>query len=71
MFALAPTINRVLIKHDVANVPSGRVPVRLGFAKVGEYPREIEAPGEQGITYVWAMERAAWGTRSATRGWST
>ncbi len=70
-FVLAPAINRVVIKHDVANVPSGRVPARLGFQKVGEYPREIEAPGEQGITYVWAMERADWGTGSLTRGLST
>lgn len=71
VFSLAPTINRVLIKHDVANVPSGRVPARLGFAKVGEYTHEIEAPGEKGIMYVWAMERTSWETRSWTRGLST
>ncbi len=71
VFALAPTVNRVLIKHDVANVPSGLVPARLGFVKIGEEDRDIEAPDEQGITYVWAMERTSWETRSSTRGLST
>jgi ribosomal-protein-serine acetyltransferase len=60
VFALAPTINRVLIKHDVANVPSGRIPARLGFVKIGEFERPIDAPGQRGLTYVWAMERTAW-----------
>ena len=42
-FALAPAINRVVIKHDVANVPSGRVPARLGFQRIAEYEREWKA----------------------------
>ncbi len=71
VFALVPTVTRVIIKHDVANVPSGRVPARLGYVKIGEYDREIEAPGEQGITYVWAMERTHWETRQSTRGLSS
>ena len=70
VFAHAPTISRVLIKHDVANVASGRVPARLGFVKVGHYPRRIEASGEQGITCAWVMERAMWMTGSGTRGLS-
>jgi ribosomal-protein-serine acetyltransferase len=64
VFALAPTINRVLIKHDVANVPSGRIPARLGFVKIGEFERPIEAPGERGLTYVWAIERKTWDDES-------
>jgi len=56
-------IDRVEIHHDRANVASGRVPAALGFTLVEETPREITAPGECGVTYVWRMTRDSWLSR--------
>lgn len=50
--ALDP-VRRLEIHHDLANTRSGAVPARLGWRRVGERPRALEAPGECGTTVVW------------------
>lgn len=48
--------DRVEIVHDVANLPSGAIPRRLGFTEVERRPRRSEsAPGEAGVDVVWRM----------------
>jgi len=54
--ALAP-VRRLEIHHDVANTRSGAVPARLGWRRVGERPRALEARGECGTTVVWETVR--------------
>jgi RimJ/RimL family protein N-acetyltransferase len=51
-----PGIDRVEIYHDAANLASGRIPAKLGYAKVGERPaRDVwpAAPADVGIDVVW------------------
>jgi ribosomal-protein-serine acetyltransferase len=48
-----PEVSFVEIHHDQANVVSARVPAKLGFAKVGERPDTVVAPGECGINWIW------------------
>src|SRR5262252_8382575 len=51
-----PGINRVEIHHDAANLASGRIPAKLGYARLGEQPaRDLwpRAPGETGTDIVW------------------
>src|SRR6266851_5324055 len=46
-----PGIDRVEIYHDAANAASGRIPAKLGYARLGERPaRDLRppAPGETG-----------------------
>ena len=67
----APSTDRVEIHHDRANAGSGEVPARLGFEHVGERPRPPEAPGEEGVEWIWRLTRAAYERRrtgSAGRG---
>jgi len=55
-----PGINRVEIYHDAANAASGRIPAKLGYARLGERPpRNLwpPAPGESGIDVVWQFTR--------------
>ena len=52
-----PGIDHVEIHHDKANVPSSRVPAKLGFALIREVPDEIAAPGECGISCEWVLRR--------------
>ena len=40
-----PAVAHVEIRHDRANVASGRIPARLGFERVDEEHYEPEAPG--------------------------
>jgi len=47
-----PGIKRVAIKYDQANVASGRVAAKAGFAEVGREHREPEAPGETSTTII-------------------
>ena len=54
-----PAVDRVEIHHDRANVASGGVPRKLGFALVGDTPRAPVAPGEDGVERVWRLTRAA------------
>jgi RimJ/RimL family protein N-acetyltransferase len=57
-----PGIGRVEIMHDLSNAPSGQIPRKLGYARVGtiagRFPR---APGECGTSVVWRMVRATAG----------
>jgi ribosomal-protein-serine acetyltransferase len=51
-----PGIDRVEIHHDAANLASGRIPAKLGYARLGERPtRDLwpRAPGETGTDMVW------------------
>jgi ribosomal-protein-serine acetyltransferase len=52
-----PGIERVEIRHDVANRPSGGVAAALGFTPVGEQRRTPEAPAETGRLRVWRLDR--------------
>jgi RimJ/RimL family protein N-acetyltransferase len=47
----------VEIHHDRANIASGRIPAKLGFALVREVDDEITAPGEIGMSVQWRLER--------------
>ena len=51
-----PGISRVEIYHDAANAASGRIPAKLGYARLGERPSRglwPPAPGETGTDVVW------------------
>lgn len=52
-----PDVDRVAIKHDGANVASGRVAAKAGFTDVERVRREPEAPGETGVDVVWECRR--------------
>ncbi|HEX2773813.1 MAG TPA: GNAT family N-acetyltransferase [Micromonosporaceae bacterium] len=52
-----PGIDRVAIKHDVANPASGAVAAKAGFTEVERVEREPEAPGETGVDVVWERRR--------------
>jgi ribosomal-protein-serine acetyltransferase len=55
-----PGIDRVEIVHDLSNAASGRVPAKLGYARIGTAPgRFPRAPGECGTAAVWRMTRPA------------
>ena len=58
-FAL-PEVQEVLIAHDVANVRSQSIPMRLGFSFVKEYDTEIHANSSTGRNRLWSMKREAW-----------
>lgn len=60
-----PGIAAVEIRHDKANVASGRIPARLGYTFVGETPDEVTAPGEVGIELVWRLSRPSLVSRAA------
>lgn len=51
----------VQIKHDEANVRSGRVPARLGFTRVARCPalEPVTAAGDSGTDLVWRLDRPA------------
>jgi ribosomal-protein-serine acetyltransferase len=59
-----PEIQRVQITHDKANLASGGVPVKLGFARVEELPDAVDAPGEVGISCHWQITRDQWRERA-------
>jgi ribosomal-protein-serine acetyltransferase len=53
-------LDRVEIYHDAANVASGRIPAKLGYARLGERPaRDLwpPAPGETGTDVAWQITR--------------
>jgi ribosomal-protein-serine acetyltransferase len=52
-------ITHVEIHHDPANRPSGAIPARLGFRRVGTRPEPQLAPGHTGTLVLWRMEPAA------------
>jgi ribosomal-protein-serine acetyltransferase len=52
-----PGVERVAIKHAVANPASGRVAAKAGFTEVERLEREPEAPGETGVEVLWERRR--------------
>lgn len=56
----AARVDFVEIRHDKANVASGRVPAALGYTRLGEESRPRTAPAEIGTTVVWRMRRETW-----------
>ena len=59
-----PGVERVEIYHDAANAASGRIPAKLGYARLREQPsRPLSptAPGETGTEVVWQRTRSASG----------
>ncbi len=55
-----PGIDRVEIYHDAANAASGRIPAKLGYARLGDQPTRglwPAAPGETGTDVVWQFTR--------------
>ena len=49
-------IDRVEIYHDAGNTASGRVPAKLGYARLGERPtRDLgeRAPADTGTEVLW------------------
>lgn len=61
-----PGIDRVEIHHDVANVASAGVPMKLGFRLVGEEHREPKAPAEIGVHRIWRITREEWAAARGT-----
>jgi ribosomal-protein-serine acetyltransferase len=55
-----PSIDRVEIHHDEANVASSGVPKALGYTLIGAEPHAIEAPAETGVHLIWRVTRAEW-----------
>jgi ribosomal-protein-serine acetyltransferase len=60
-----PSVDRVEIHHDRANVASEGVPRKLGFSLVGEAPEAPKVPAEEGIERVWRLTRAEWERRAS------
>jgi RimJ/RimL family protein N-acetyltransferase len=58
-------VDRVQIHHDRANTVSGKIPARLGFRRVGAFPRSQDAPGDSGIDVRWRMGRAEYPSSAA------
>jgi ribosomal-protein-serine acetyltransferase len=53
-----PAIDRVEIQHDVLNLASERVPVKLGYSHVDtRQSRFALAPGDSGTAKVWRITR--------------
>lgn len=55
-----PGIRRVEVYHDAANAASSRVPAKLGYARLGEWPSRglsPPAPAETGTEVVWRCTR--------------
>ncbi len=55
-----PGIDRLEIHHDAANMASGRIPAKLGYARLGERPARdlgLVAPSETGTDVVWQLTR--------------
>ncbi|MCU1500920.1 MAG: N-acetyltransferase [Ilumatobacteraceae bacterium] len=63
-------IDRVEIHHDAANVPSGRVPARLGYRRIADVAHPPEAPAETGVRWCWRIRREEWVPGQFTLRWS-
>lgn len=48
-------IERVVIRHDAANVASGRVAAKAGFVEVDRVERKRDSPGATGTDVVWEL----------------
>lgn len=65
-FTLDP-VDRTEIRHDTANVPSGRVPRRLGYTHVETVARAARAPGDHGVAWHWRLTSEAFAASAAAR----
>jgi RimJ/RimL family protein N-acetyltransferase len=61
-FDSEPSLLRVLITHDGANVASGRVPTRLGYIRTNVEEEFSDANAESRELWTWEMTRSAWVT---------
>ena len=52
-----PGVNRVEIVHDELNVPSGKIPARLGFTEIERRPLDPPPLGGTGTGVVWRLTR--------------
>lgn len=59
-----PSITRVEIHHDSANVASGAVARAAGFTHVGDQPDPATAPDDSGIERIWRLTHAEWEHRA-------
>jgi ribosomal-protein-serine acetyltransferase len=48
-----PDIERLIVKADVANLASNRIPDKLGFVRIGTEAVEPSSTGETGVLAVW------------------
>jgi ribosomal-protein-serine acetyltransferase len=49
-------IERLVIKHDVANPASGRVAEKAGFVATAEVDRDPESSGDSGVDRIWELK---------------
>ncbi len=54
-----PGVERVVIRHDVANPASGRVAAKAGFVEVDRVEHQFTAPGNSGLFAVWELRAGA------------
>lgn len=59
-----PEVDHVEIHHDRGNKASAGIPRKLGYQLVVKFPREIAAPGEEGVQYTWRVDKADWAGRA-------
>jgi hypothetical protein len=57
---LSPGVEFAEIRHDEANLSSGRVPEELGFARREVSYREPSAPSDSEFEVDWVLSRQAW-----------
>ena len=50
-----PGVDRVEIVHDELNVPSGKIPRKLGFTEIGRRPLDPPSPGGSSVGIVWRL----------------
>ncbi len=64
-FSSLPLVQIIEIQMDKRNFASARVPEKLGFRRVAEIKREIQAPGHSGRGLLWEMDRLTWSVANA------
>ena len=52
-----PGVDRVEIMHDELNIPSGKIPAKLGFTRIGRRPLDPPPPAGSGTGVVWRLTR--------------
>ncbi|MEL7207750.1 MAG: GNAT family N-acetyltransferase [Actinomycetota bacterium] len=57
-------VERVEIRHDMANVASAGVPNALGYRRGPDRQRQPQAPAETGTDWVWIMTGRVWDERA-------
>ncbi len=54
------TIDIAQIRHDAANVASGRVAEKLGYTETERRDVEVDTPGEAGVEVIWEITQSDW-----------